>query len=218
MLNTHWPLLLVMLVMLVILMFQGILGELWYAPYMMYPVDVALAWEHATSGSLEEGDLWAFASMLTAGLFHGDLVHWGSNMIFMWLFGSLLGGLIGYRATLLILFSSIVGGSACDAFLRSAEIIPCLGASGGVMGLEGAYLGLALRYHLPDPQTWPLARPVAPVQLVIFALIGVAFDMKGLTDGLGQVAYGAHLGGFVTGVTLTGLILPFRKTALVRRS
>ena len=207
-----------MVLMAVVLLFQRLLGVEWYVSYMMFPVEVGFAWENLKTGSVGIGDVWAIVTMFTAGFLHGDLVHYGSNMIFMWMFGSLLGSLIGYRHVLVILVASIFGGSVCDAYLRSDEMIPCLGASGGVMGLEGAYLGMALRFHLPDPQTWPLARPVAPSQLVIFALIGVAFDFKGLVDGLGQVSYGAHLGGFLVGVVLTGLLLPLRRVALVRRS
>jgi membrane associated rhomboid family serine protease len=204
-------------VMLLIRLVQYALGEDSYVAFMMSSTDVAEAWGRLMEGEVTSADLWAFVTLFTAGFLHADLAHWGSNMIFMWMFGSLLSELVGNRLMLLIFLATVVGGSACHAYLNAESFGYLLGASGGVMGLEGAYLGIALRFHLPDPQTWPLARPVSPAQLVIFALIGVAFDMRGLWDGLGNVAYGAHLGGFVTGVVLTGLLLPLKGVPNPRR-
>ena len=206
-----------MLGMLVILGLQRMLGPSWYASFMMFPPEVAASWEHLKSGDVTLADWGVFSSMLTAGFFHGDLLHWGGNMIYLWLFGSLLSGLLGNRMMLGLFLITALAGGACDAYLRSDEMIPSLGASGGVMGLEGAYLGLALRFHLPDPETWPLARPVAPSQLAIFAMLGVAMDLRGLWMGVGNTAYGAHLGGFLMGVVLTGLLLPLKGMRYARR-
>lgn len=206
-----------MLGMLLILMFQAALGRSWYESYMMFPPQVGALWDHLKEGSLSGEDWRVFSTMMTAGFLHGDLTHWGSNMLYFWMFGSLLSGLIGRWSMLGVFLLTIFAGSACDAFLRSAEMVPSLGASGGVMGLEGAYLGLALRFHLPNPETWPLARPISPSQLVVFALIGLAFDFSGLWQGVGNTAYGAHLGGFLMGVLLTGLLLPLKKLPYPRR-
>jgi len=213
----HWPLFALMAVMLLILLLQTLLGRGWYESFMMFPPMIAESWGNLTTGEAGVGDLREFSTLLSSGFLHGDLVHWGSNMIFMWMFGSLLGGVVGNRTMLAVFLVTTIAGGICDAYLRSGEMIPSLGASGGVMGLEGAYLGLALRFHLPDPQAWPLARPVRPSQLILFALIGVAFDLRGLWSGIGNTAYGAHLGGFLMGVVLTGLLLPLKKIPYARR-
>lgn len=203
--------------MLLIRLVQAMVGREGYEAFMMHPPEVAGMWEHLKECSFSGEDWWVILTMITAGFMHGDLAHWGTNMVYFWMFGSLLAELIGRWRTLGVFVVTAFAGSACDAYLRSSEMVPSLGASGGVMGLEGAYLGLALRFMLPNPETWPLARPISPAQLVIFALIGIAFDLRGLWQGIGNTAYGAHLGGFLVGVVLTGLLLPLKHVAYPRR-
>jgi membrane associated rhomboid family serine protease len=86
------------------------------------------------------------------------------------------------------------------------------------MGFEGAYLGLAARWHLPDPHIWPIARPVPPSRLALVGGIGVAMDYYSLMSGSeDHIAYGAHIGGFTTGLLLAALAMPKPRLARPRR-
>jgi membrane associated rhomboid family serine protease len=93
-----------------------------------------------------------------------------------------------------------------QAWLNSDSPIPILGASGAVCGFEGVYLGLALRWQLPDPDVWPLAFPVPPLQLGAFAVLGFVGDMYFLANQGQGVAYGAHVGGFLSGLAIAAMI------------
>ena len=77
------------------------------------------------------------------------------------------------------------------------------------MGFQGAYLGLATRWHLPQPHIWPMSRPVPPGQLALIGAAGVVFDYISLMSHSPEnIAYGAHIGGFVGGLVLTALVAP----------
>jgi membrane associated rhomboid family serine protease len=72
--------------------------------------------------------------------------------------------------------------------------------------LAGLYLGLAVQWRLPYAEVWPLAHPVPPMQVAAFALLGFIGDMVLLARHDQQIAYGAHLGGLLTGVIIAATI------------
>jgi membrane associated rhomboid family serine protease len=84
--------------------------------------------------------------------------------------------------------------------------VPTIGASGAICGFEGVYLGLALRWRLPWAEVWPLAHPVPPMQLGVFALVGFIGDMALLSDHSAHIAYGAHVGGFLSGLAIAAVL------------
>ena len=106
-----------------------------------------------------------------------------------------------------IYFFTAFTASLCHTIFNSEDFIPMLGASGAVMGFVGAYLGMAVRWKLPDPHVFPLARPIPPTNLVILAAVSVGMDWYAImSQSQSNVAYGAHLGGFIGGLFLTSFI------------
>jgi membrane associated rhomboid family serine protease len=59
---------------------------------------------------------------------------------------------------------------------------------------------------MPDAEVWPLAHPVPPLQVGAFALVGFVGDMVLLANHDQSIAYGAHLGGLLTGVVIAAAI------------
>ena len=121
-------------------------------------------------------------------------------MIFLWAFGSLCADLLGYTRVFLLFFLFGAVGNIVQTLLNPGSPIPVVGASGSILGFEGLYLGLAMVWDLKWPDVWPLAHAIPPMQLGLFAMIGVAFDVFSLMNHAQGVAYGAHLGGFLTGL------------------
>lgn len=147
------------------------------------------------------------AKLVTPIFLHGGPGHIVVNMAFLWAFGSLVARLLGnWWAFALCLFCGAAG-NLTQIYMSPDSMIPIIGASGSVAGLEGVYFGLSLRWTLPWPDVFPLAHPVPPAQLVLFALAGIGFDIYSVaTETASGVAYGAHLGGFASGLLFALLL------------
>ncbi|MEK7950732.1 rhomboid family intramembrane serine protease [Luteolibacter sp. Y139] len=211
------PLLGLIGVMFGIYLFQEIRGPEWYAAYMAVPGKITESWQSLRAGTAGVGDFKAFGTLLSCAFLHANAEHVIYNMLFLWIFAALMVELIGVRWMFLIFIVTAICGSIFHVVLNAGDFVPMLGASGAVMGFEGAYLGLTTRWHLPEPHIWPMSRPVPPGQLAMMGVIGVVFDYTSLTGHAGGgVAYGAHIGGFVGGLLLTALASPKPRGAYQR--
>lgn len=184
-------------------------GPDWYRPWMCTPGEVTASFSRLGAEGGSGFDWQVFASLLTCALLHGSAEHLLGNLLFLWLFGALLNQLLGSVWVVTLFGLTALGASLVHTALDPESMVPMLGASGAVMGFEGVYLALATRFSLPDPQVWPLARPIAPSRLALFAVLGVTFDYFAIFGGsTAWIAFGAHVGGFTTGLVLGGLLHP----------
>ncbi len=196
---------------------QVTIGVAFYGDFMTVPDEVVSAWNLLRAGDFRNVPWAEFVTLFTAAMLHGGLDHIMGNMIFLWIFAALAAELIGQRWMLIAFVFTAITGNLCHVALNSGSQIPCLGASGAVMGFEGLYLAMAVRWRLPDPHVWPMARPIAPDRLAMIGVIGLVFDFLGYTGGQTGIAYGAHLGGFIGGLFLGSFIVRMPRTALPRR-
>jgi membrane associated rhomboid family serine protease len=216
-LHAQGPLLGLIAVMFGIFVYQQVGGFEWYLPHMAVPGQITAAWERLVAGDFSLDVLKRSATLLSCAFLHGSPEHIVSNMLFLWIFAALAAELLGHRWMLGIFFFTALTGSIFHVMLNSDSFTPMLGASGAVMGFEGAYLGLAMRWCLPDPHIWPMARPVPPGQLALVGVAGVVIDYTSLmSHAPGNIAYGAHLGGFVGGLLLTAVFAPKPRVAKIR--
>lgn len=215
-LHKQGPLLALIGVMTVLFLLQQ-LPSAWWVPWMCVPAWVGEAWAGLREGRIGLPEAHALLTLLTCALLHASIEHLLYNMLALWLFGALVADLLGWRWLLLLFVATAVGGSVCHVAFNHGSLVPCLGASGAVMGMEGAYLGLAVRFRLPDPQVWPMTRSVPPAHLAGLAVFGIVMDYMGLMDHEGmRIAYGAHIGGFTTGLLLVALLAPLPSAARPR--
>jgi membrane associated rhomboid family serine protease len=187
---------------------QSIFGREAYSGFMAVPSEVVEAWNSLRAGDFSAGSAAEIGTLLSCALLHGGADHLMGNMLFLWIFAALAAELLGHRWMLVVFVVTAVCGSLCHVALNADESIPMLGASGAVMGFEGLYLGMAVRWHLPDPHIWPMARPIPPGQLAMLGILGLAMDFMGFMGGSLGVAYGAHLGGFIGGMVMGGAVVP----------
>lgn len=217
-LRMQGPLLGLIALMFLIYFAQVLFGDGWYENLMAVPGEVVASWHALRAGSFSSVIWQEFATLLSCAFLHGSIEHVTFNMLYFWIFGALLVELLGWRWMLGIFFVTAIGASATHVVLNREEFIPMLGASGALMGFEGAYLGLAVRWSLPDPHVWPMSRPISPGQLALLAVIGVIFDYTAILGGVDAgIAYGAHVGGFTTGLLMAALIVPKPRAAGIRR-
>lgn len=149
-----------------------------------------------------------YLTLITSLFMHGGIAHIFGNMIFLWIFGDNIENRIGhFRYLIFYLICGILASLAhvyTTYALGENLLIPTIGASGAISGVLGAYI---------------LLFPKKRVSVIVFyfvtemsalAAIGIWFLFQlisgvGLLGGSAQsggVAYGAHIGGFISGMIL----------------
>jgi len=142
------------------------------------------------------------ASYLTANFLHGGWLHLIGNMWFLWLAGFVLEDVWG--RPLYMVFYLVSGAAALQfyAWTNPGSIIPCVGASGAVAALMGAFL---VRFpKMKIEMLWIFGffrtyrfRAAAYWLLPLWALMEVFYGS--LFGKMSGVAHWAHVGGFAFG-------------------
>lgn len=173
-----------------------------FEAWMMVPDDVVTAWQSLQAGDRSGNVFQKLFTTISAAFLHADGSHLMGNMLFLWIFGVVVQELCGWKWLFAVFLITAIGGSIGQILLDVESEIPTLGASGAVMGMEGFYFGLAILKPRPDSEVWPIARPVNSSELATAAVVGVILDFMGIIGPDMSVAYGAHIGGFVTGILI----------------
>lgn len=181
--------------------------------WLMVPAEVTAAWRALLDGDWSQAQLATLATLLSHAFLHGGAEHIAMNLLLIWVFGSLVLRELGPSWFLVTFVLTAITGGIGQVLLEPGSPIPTLGASGALMGLEGIYVAMALRWRLPKPDVWPIAEPIAPERLIILAVIGLVMDVSGIVGQTQGIAYGAHLGGFLGGAILGATIIPRPKHA-----
>ncbi len=142
-------------------------------------------------------------TVFTAMFLHGGLMHVGSNMLFLWIFGNNVEDALG-RIRFLVFYLACGVVAALVQVVASAITgdmeVPMVGASGAIAAVLAAYVVL-----------FPRARVTTLVIIVIFIrivkvpaafFIGLWFVLQVLSilsGASGGVALFAHVGGFLAG-------------------
>jgi len=145
------------------------------------------------SPGVADGGYWL---LLTSVFTHQQLLHIAFNMFSLWMIGPLLEAGLGRARYLVTYLLCGLAGSAL-VYWASSPYTPTLGASGAIFGLLGALIVLFARRGLPIQQ------------LVVVAALNFA-----LTFSSSGISWQAHVGGFVAGVVIGGIL---ELTAGVRR-
>jgi membrane associated rhomboid family serine protease len=140
-----------------------------------------------------------YAMFLTYAFLHGGLLHLVVNMVTLWSLGRAVVARVGARGCALLYFGAMIGGGAGYAALATGAA-PMVGASGALFGLAGGILAWAYidRFAAQD-SLWPVLRATG-LLVALNLLLWWALD--------GQLAWQAHLGGFLAGWVLALLVDP----------
>ena len=151
-----------------------------------------------------------YLTIITSMFLHAGWLHIGGNMLFLYIFGDNVEDRMGHLPFLVFyLFCGVIA-SIAQVAVDPNSPIPSLGASGAIAGVLAAYLVL-----------FPLARVRTIIFIFIFftivtlpaiVLIGIWFllqffdgiaSLSTVQQGMGGVAYVAHVGGFIAGLLIT---------------
>jgi len=141
-------------------------------------------------------------TLLSAMFMHGSWMHILGNMLYLWIFGDQIEDLLGRAKFLFFYLACGLGAGFAQIAFQPDSVIPCLGASGAIAGVLGAYL---IKY--PGNRVRVLmGRMVTPMPAwVVLGLWIVLQIFSQVATPAGQasgVAYMAHIGGFAVGVVL----------------
>jgi len=144
-------------------------------------------------------------TLVTYMFLHAGWMHLISNMLFLWVFADNVEDAFGHVG--FVVFYLLCGALAAltHAFMTPDSQAPLIGASGAVSGVMASYLVL-----YPRARVWVLLFMRLPLRIPAYwALIGwIVFQFLSLaiaTEDEMQVAWWAHIGGFVAGLALTAL-------------
>ncbi|MEM6933368.1 MAG: rhomboid family intramembrane serine protease [Pseudomonadota bacterium] len=136
---------------------------------------------------------------VTYSFLHGGPIHLIVNMITLWSLGRPVLDRVGQRGFAALYLGAALGGATGFALL-APDLRPMVGASGALFGLAGGILAWAYvdRYASRE-NLWPVVRA---------ALLLAGLNLLLWWTMRGQLAWEAHLGGFLTGWVLALLIDP----------
>ncbi len=145
-------------------------------------------------------------SDLFASLFlHGGFVHLLGNMLFLWIYGDNVEYRLGRLRFLLWYLATGIAATLFFSLFSPGSAVPLVGASGAISGVLGFYF---LWFPRNTVRVFVLLFPffmnvvAVPARIVLgaFLLVDNLLPFLVAGNGGGGVAYGAHIGGFLTGL------------------
>lgn len=168
-------------------------------------------------------EFWAgrgLVTLVTSLFLHGGLLHIAGNMLFLWVFGDNVEDQLGHGTFALFYLASGVVANIVFAVAFPDSIQPLVGASGAIAGVLAAYLLLfpraMVRTLLAFGPFITLGRVSAAILIGFWFLLQViqgAISVLPIAPG-SDVAFLAHVGGFVFGLIATGTIREVRDQSL----
>ena len=154
------------------------------------------------------GDFNRFAYTVVTSMFlHGDWLHIGSNLLYLWIFGNNIEDRLGIIRYVLFYFLAGFAAAGTQIAVAPRSEIPMIGASGAIAGVLGAYIVL-----FPSARVQTLVfffYFIRIIEVSALWLLGWWFLIQVLNgfgslavQGMGGVAFFAHIGGFVAGFVL----------------
>ncbi len=150
-------------------------------------------------------------TMLSCTFLHGGWMHLIGNLWVLWIFGDNVEERFGRIRYLLFYLGCGALASVAHFLSDPHSPLPTVGASGAIAGVMGAYL--FLYPHARVLTLLPLGILIRVFEAPAWAFLGLWFLLQvvqGLmTVGLelvGGVAWWAHIGGFVVGLTIAALL------------
>ena len=144
----------------------------------------------------------ALGDLLGSLFLHSGALHLAGNLLFLWIYGDNVEHRLGRLPFLGAYLGAGVAATWVHGAAAGASLTPLVGASGAISGLLGFYFVFFPKNHVRLVVLLPflLWKPfLIPARLVLSAYIVLDNLIPILFQDGDNVAYGAHLGGFVAG-------------------
>ncbi len=197
-----------------------VLNGLVYCYQLTIPRQLINEWFYSTgvvaNVLFQRGITGLFVPFFTALFVHVNFLHLAGNMLYLWIFGDNIEGILGHVKFLMFYLLCGILATLCQIVLNFQDNLPIIGASGAISGVLGAYL---LRYPRAKIQVflW-FFFIIRRVWVPALYVLGMWFLIQ-LSNGLGAltirqqggVAWFAHIGGFLAGVVLLLALEPYER-------
>jgi membrane associated rhomboid family serine protease len=138
-------------------------------------------WVHGVS----DGAYW---QLLTNAFTHVEIWHIAANMLALWIIGPQVEQILGRARFLALYLISALAGSVL-VYLVASPTTQTVGASGAIFGLFGALLVIARKVRAP----------LRPIVIILVINAAITFSVPG-------ISWQGHVGGFVGGVIVAGVL------------
>ena len=150
-----------------------------------------------------------YASLFTYMFLHGGWLHLLGNMLYLWIYGDNVEDAMGHARYLVFYCLCGVVAVGVQALSNPHSAYPIIGASGAISGILGAYLLLFPRAKVLTlvllPFFFTTLRLPAMLLLLLWFAVQLVSDLA-VHGGDTSVAFGAHIGGFISGMLLVPLL------------
>ena len=154
----------------------------------------------------------ALLPVFTSMFLHASWLHLIANMWALWIFGDNIEDYLGPFRYLLFYLAAGIAANGVHTLFNPGSPVPSVGASGAIAGVMGAYFllypsarVLTLVPFLYVILTWLPAWIVLGYWFLVQFLSGAATSISSTGQTSGGIAFWAHVGGFLAGVTFIKL-------------
>ena len=155
-------------------------------------------------------------ALFTSMFMHGGFMHLAGNMLYLWIFADNIECVMGRGRFAAFYLLTGIAAALSHGLLDPASTIPMVGASGAISGVLGAYLLVFPKANVKVLVTLGI---ITVLTIPAWVVLGGWFLMQfmGLADNGSNVAFWAHIGGFVAGMALVKFFLKPTETLFHRR-
>lgn len=195
--STPFFMVMILLANIGVFVYAWLLGETGFAIFLSRFGAIPFELTHVTD-AISPTPIPLYATLLTSMFMHGDWMHLGGNMLYLWIFGNNIENFIGhFRFVIFYLFCGVVA-TLAHVLSDPASTTPMVGASGAIAGVLGAYLAAFPGARILVLMFYFILRVPALIVLGAWFLI----QLVNASGGMGGVAWYAHIVGFVVGYIL----------------
>lgn len=162
--------------------------------------------------------LWPVITILTSMFLHGGVWHLVGNMLYLFIFGAAVEYRMGPPRYAAFYLASGIAAALATVWIAPESRVPVIGASGAIAGVLGAYFIFYPRGRILTILPIFVFIQFIEVPAVIYLLLWFAMQLyAGLEVGgqgarTGGVAWWAHVGGFLFGISLAPILAKPRPT------
>jgi len=146
-------------------------------------------------------------TVLTSMFIHGGWIHLMSNILYLWVFGDNIEDRLGHARYMLFYLLCGILANLVHGIVNMNSSIPSVGASGAIAGILGAYLLLFPKARIKTLFiVFVFAKIIRLPALLVLGFLVTFQILSGFAEyrihDTGGIAWFAHIGGFVSGLTL----------------